>query len=153
MPICLAKYMCVKGAQALTILANNKLKIQYQDNCFYSKNNEESRIIQLIFEFIAGAPTNKITQNELQAFIHDKAGELFFGYIPIALERLNPLIAISGNNIMLNDRGSQLRIGYSSLLTEIAVALDEIELAHFMIASNSLENGAKNIVANYAFYF
>lgn len=133
-------------------ISTNKFKVKYRDNCFYAKRVEASYISQLIFEFIAGAP-KKIPLEDVRAFIFDKAGEIHLGEIPGALERLQPLLQISGETISLNGRGRHASCGYANVIIEAALLLEDTEIVHYMITAKNLEEGSRKLLENYAYYF
>jgi len=133
-------------------ISTNKFKVKYRDNCFYAKRVEASYITQLIFEFIAGAP-NKVTLEDVRAFIFDKAGEIHLGEIPGALERLQPLLQVSGETISLNGRGRHASCGYANVIIEAALLLEDTEIVHYMITAKNLEEGSRKLLENYAYYF
>ena len=133
-------------------ISTNKFKVKYRDNCFYAKRVEASYITQLVFEFIAGAP-KKVTLEDVRAFIFDKAGEIHLGEIPGALERLHPLLQVSGETISLNGRGKHASCGYANVIIEAALLLEDTEIVHYMITAKNLEEGSRKLLENYAYYF
>lgn len=133
-------------------ISTNRFKVKHRDNCFYAKRVEASYIAQLIFEFIAGA-SKKISMEDVRAFIFDKAGEIHLGEIPGALEKLQPLLQVSGETIRLNARGKHASCGYANVIIETALALDDTEIVHYMITAKNLEEGSRKLLENYAFYF
>ncbi|HUT82057.1 MAG TPA: hypothetical protein VMZ29_12725 [Candidatus Bathyarchaeia archaeon] len=133
-------------------ITNNNLKVKHKENCFSAKRIEASIIIQLIFEFLSGAP-NKVTSENIRAFIFDKAGEIHLGEIPGALEQLTPLLQTSGEYYSLNDRGKLASCGYANIIIESALMLDDTEIIHYMVSAKSLTEGSRLIMENFAFHF
>jgi hypothetical protein len=136
----------------ITSVANKTLKVRDRENHFYAKRLETSVITQLIFEFIAGT-SKKVTDEQIQKYIWDKAGEIHIGEIPFALERLKALLTITGNSYILNTRGRNARIGYANVLVETALVQDDSEIVQYMITADSLEQGAINLLQQYALWF
>ncbi|NHK31635.1 MAG: hypothetical protein FK730_09805 [Asgard group archaeon] len=136
----------------ITSVANKTLKIRDRENHFYAKRLETSIITQLIFEFIAGT-SKKVTDEQIQKYIWDKAGEIHIGEIPFALERLKALLTITGNSYILNTRGRNARIGYANVLVETALVQDDSEIVQYMITADNLEQGAINLLQQYALWF
>ncbi|NHJ40284.1 MAG: hypothetical protein FK731_09655 [Asgard group archaeon] len=133
-------------------VAGKILKIRDRENHFYAKRLETSIITQLIFEFIAGT-TKSVTDDQIRKYIEDKAGEIHLGEIPLAIENLKQLLKISGNSYSLNIRGSNARIGYANIIVETALTLDDSEIVQYMIRAKSLEEGAINLLKQYALWF
>jgi hypothetical protein len=136
----------------ITSVANKTLKIRDRENHFYAKRLETSVITQLIFEFIAGT-SKKVTDEQIRKYIWDKAGEIHIGEIPLALERLKALLTITENSYALNTRGRNARIGYANVLVETALVQDDSEIVQYMITADSLEQGAINLLQQYALWF
>lgn len=136
----------------ITSVADKTLKIRDRENHFYSKRMETSIITQLLFEYIAGT-TKRVTDEQIRKYIEDKAGEVHIGEIPFALENLKQLLTISGNTYGLNTRGRNARIGYANVLVETALTLDDSEIVQYMITAKNLEEGAINLLKQYALWF
>ena len=136
----------------LDSVVNKRLIIRDTENHFYAKRDEASFVTQRVFEFIAGAP-KKVTTDQIKDFIWDKIGEIHLGELPEVMPRLSPLLQKSGESYGLNIRGRQVRIGYSSLLVEASLSLEETELVHYMISAKSLEEGARTIMEHFALWF
>ncbi|NHJ33269.1 MAG: hypothetical protein FK732_10420 [Asgard group archaeon] len=133
-------------------ISTNKFKVKHRDNCFYTKRVEASYIAQLIFEFVAGAP-KKISMEDIRSFIFDKAGEIHLGEIPGAIEKLQPLLQVSGEAIGLNSRGKHASCGYANVIIETALLFEDTEIVHYMITAKNLVEGSRKLLENYAHYF
>jgi hypothetical protein len=133
-------------------VANKTLKVRDKENHFYTKREEASFITQLIFEYIAGAEKS-VTEEQIQQYVWDKAGEIHIGEIPDAMIRLKPLLTITRNSISLNNRGSNARIGYATVLVEAALTQDDSEIVHYMVTADNIEKGAKETLRQFALWF
>lgn len=136
----------------ISTLVANHLKIRDHEKHFYTKREEASFISQRVFEVIASSKKS-VTKEELRSFIEEHAGEVHIGEIPGALQRLSPLLHTSGSAYRLNTRGEAVMIGYANVLVEVAISFEELELVHHMISAKSIEAGARDIIANFAYWF
>ncbi|MHA1212706.1 MAG: hypothetical protein ACTSSH_09615 [Candidatus Heimdallarchaeota archaeon] len=133
-------------------VVQKRLKIRNTENYFYAKREISGVITQIIFEFIAGSQ-KRVTNEDIRQHILDRAGEIHIGEIPDSLERIKPLLSISGKSYSLNEKGLRIRIGYATILVEAALTVDDSELVHYMVTAKKVEVGAKNILYQYSHWF
>jgi hypothetical protein len=133
-------------------VASKTLRIRDQENHFYAKREAASFVTQMIFEYIGGAEKS-VTEDQIQQYIWEKAGEIHIGEIPEAMERLKSLLSWSKNSISLNNRGGNARVGYANVLVEAALTLDDSEIVHYMVAASNLEEGSKATLRQFALWF
>lgn len=138
--------------QITSAIADKKMRIRERENIFYTKREETSVITQRLFELFASNP-KKISQEEINDFIWNKAGEIHLGEIPKALENLKPLLQRSGDSYTLNDRGKLARIGYGNLIVEGALTLEDTEIVHYMVSAKNILEGSIKIIKQYSLWF